>query len=145
MTTASPEETQALAAQIADRAAVFPFKGASVIALEGELGAGKTTLVQSIAKHLGVKEFIKSPTFVLMKQYKFKNQQLPVCNLYHLDCYRLRDEKDLETLGLKKIFDDKENLVLIEWSDRVQKILPLPHMTIHIDHIGENKRRIAIN
>lgn len=121
-------------------------KKALVIALEGELGAGKTVFVRGVTKALKIKAKIKSPTFTLAKKYKLPvtNYQLPITSLYHFDCYRLRDHRDLKILGIQEILNNPENLVLVEWSDRVKKILPKNHIKIHIDHIDKNTRKIKI-
>src|SRR3989344_2390081 len=105
-------------------------RSALVLGLEGELGAGKTTFVKGFAKALGVKSKISSPTFVLMKAYRLKLKAYN--NLCHIDAYRLKDHKDLARLGTREIFGSTENIVLIEWSDRVKKILPKNYMKIHI-------------
>lgn len=143
----SPEETQSFAKEQAHRLVKEGAGAPLVIALEGELGAGKTTFTQAFAEALGVKDRLKSPTFVLMKHYKIKpttnDQQLTT--LYHLDCYRLRDSKDLEPLGMKDIFNNLQNIVLIEWAERVADILPKNHWLVHIDHISEQERNITIN
>ena len=121
---------------------------ALVVALEGELGAGKTTFVQGFAKALQIKSKIKSPTFVIIKKYRLNpDLRFKISNLkfiYHLDCYRLRNHLDLKTLGIKEIFKNPENVVLIEWSDRIKSILPKNHIQIHIDHVSKNKRKIEI-
>src|SRR3989344_2832652 len=99
---------------------------------------------------LKIKAKIKSPTFSIMKKYLIpasKNFQFSIFNfqfLYHLDCYRLRDHKDLAILGIKDILTNPDNIVLIEWSDRVKKILPKNHTKIHIDHIDKNTRKLTV-
>jgi|SRR3989344_1848364 len=125
-----------------------------IIGLEGELGAGKTTFAQAFAKALGVKDKILSPTFVLIKSYKlqaisskpkaYNLKPIAFSFLHHIDAYRLKDHQDLASLGIKEIFEDSQNIVLIEWSDRVEKILPKDYIKIHIDHISENERKITI-
>ncbi len=130
----SKKETQAIASKLAAKTK------SGVIALEGELGAGKTTFVQAFAKSLGIKSKVKSPTFNILKRYK-----IPRANfLYHVDCYRLKDHRDGGPLGLKEIFKERENLVLIEWPERISKILPKNITRIHMDHVEENKRKIQI-
>ena len=132
----SPQETQKIAAELLKKIDSFKAKGAKVIALEGELGAGKTVFVKGLAKALKMKGKIKSPTFTIMRKYG---------HVYHLDCYRLKDENDLKTLGIDEILKNPDNLVLIEWSDRVKKILPGKHVKIHIDHISDTERKITIS
>lgn len=123
-------------------------KKAVVIALEGELGAGKTVFAKAFAKALGIKTKITSPTFVILKRYSFpltKNSKLKTENfLYHIDTYRLKDHRDLEALGINEIFRDPHHIILIEWADRVQKILPKNHIKIHFDHVDEKTRKIKI-
>lgn len=139
-TTRKPEETQKVAAKFVGELLDFKTEGARVVALEGELGAGKTVFVQAVSKTLGVKENIKSPTFVLMKSYAM----IKGFTLYHLDCYRLRDEQDLIPLEIKEILTDSKNIVLIEWSERVANVLPKEYFRVHIDHIDETTRNIEI-
>ncbi|KKS14020.1 MAG: hypothetical protein UU70_C0001G0009 [Candidatus Yanofskybacteria bacterium GW2011_GWA1_41_6] len=131
----SVKKTQRIAADLAQK--IIKTKKSAVIALEGELGAGKTVFVKGFAKALGIKSKIKSPTFVLMKKYKV---------LYHLDCYRVGNHKDLKIPELKEILDMSHNhdIVLIEWAERVKEILPKKHITVHIDHISKNERKITI-
>jgi len=119
-------------------------KEAIVIALEGELGAGKTTLTQGFAKGLGIEEKITSPTFVIFKIYSVpKGKHFK--KMIHVDCYRLKDYTDLKVIGFNKILEDNANIILIEWSDRVKEILPNKHIKVHIDHIEESVRKILIN
>ncbi|MDP3732922.1 MAG: tRNA (adenosine(37)-N6)-threonylcarbamoyltransferase complex ATPase subunit type 1 TsaE [Candidatus Daviesbacteria bacterium] len=143
----SPRETQEIASDLARK--IIKTKKGAVVALEGELGAGKTVFAKGFAKALGIKSKIKSPTFVLMKKYVSRGT-----NLYHLDCYRISDHKDLKIPELKEILDmphhykdrlcTKTVFVIIEWAERVRKILPKKHIKIHIDHISKNKRKITI-
>ena len=136
----STKETHKLSSDIAKKILkLAQQRHAIVIALEGELGAGKTVFTQGLAKVLGIKSRITSPTFVILKRYHFAKKYL-----YHIDAYRLRDEKDLKALGIGEIVDDPNNIVVIEWSDRVKKILPKKHIKIHIDHINDRKRKITI-
>ena|SRR3989344_8373079 len=117
--------------------------GATVIALEGELGAGKTTFVKALAKALGVKVAVTSPTFVLMKSYPLQH---PIFKkLVHLDAYRLNDYRALWPLEIKTILADPANLVLIEWAERVKPILPRKFIKVQIDHTGENTRKLTIS
>ena len=144
--TKSPKQTQQLAGFLLNKFLKTTRKYALVFALEGELGAGKTTFVQGLARALHIKAKIKSPTFNLMKKHKILDSRFSILasDFYHLDCYRLRDHRDLLLLGIKDILDNPKNIVLIEWSDRVKKILPKRHIKIHIDHINTNTRNIRI-
>lgn len=139
----SVKETQKIAADLAKDIFKKQTKnGAIIIALEGELGAGKTTFTKAFAKAMGVKKKLTSPTFVLMRQYKLDIGGFKL--LIHLDTYRLRDYRDLLPLGIKEILKNPENIILIEWADRVVEILPKNSIKIHLDHISENERKISI-
>ena len=110
-------------------------KSAVVLGLQGDLGGGKTTFLQGFAKGLGVKEKILSPTFVIMKRFK---------NFYHIDCYRIKNEKDILELGFEEIISDSKNIVAIEWPERIKKRLPKSIIIIKFDFIDKNKREIAV-
>lgn len=158
----SVKETQKIASDLADK--IIKSGEGAVVALEGELGAGKTTFIQGFAKALKIKSKIKSPTFVLMKKYSISQNAKPNVLkkafaqnrtrktydiqqntfLYHLDCYRVRDHKDLKISEFKEIIEMSHNIVLIEWAERIKEILPKKHITVHIDHISENERKITI-
>lgn len=113
-----------------------------VICLQGDLGGGKTTFTKGFAKGLGIKQNITSPTFVLMKEYLVNTEN--IYKLYHLDCYRLKDSKDVAELGLPDIIKDLNNIVLIEWAERISDILPKNCLHIKFDFIDENTREIRI-
>ena len=115
---------------------------ATVIGLYGDLGAGKTTLTQALAKSLGVKNRVVSPTFVIMKSYRLKVKSYKL--LIHIDAYRLERPEELLNLGWAAILADPKNLILIEWPERVSSIMPL-HTKVHFCHRGENCREIIIN
>lgn len=112
-----------------------------IIILTGELGAGKTTFVQGFAKGLGIKDKIISPTFVLIRQHKIKNKK----NLYHIDLYRLEAIKELQSIGLKEICSNPNNIVLIEWGEKAKDILPKNTIWIKFENLEGNKRRITVN
>ena len=107
-----------------------------LILLNGDLGAGKTTLTQFIGKHLGVKRNINSPTFNIIKSYKGGNLKL-----HHMDCYRLEDSD--EDLGFDEYFQD-EGITIIEWSQFIQDLLPKEHLIINIETLSETKRTIKL-
>jgi len=132
----SKKETQKIAANLAAETK------SGVISLEGELGAGKTVFAQAFAKALGVKSKVKSPTFNLIKRYKILKQSK---YLYHIDCYRLKGYKEAIPLGIKDIFKEDDAIILIEWPERINEILPKNIIRVHIDHISHNKRKIQIS
>jgi len=127
--------------------------GATVIGLTGDLGSGKTAFTQGFARVLGIKEKITSPTFVLQKNYKicsvkFKTNQNSKIqkfkNLIHIDAYRLDDPKELVNLGWEEIVGNPKNIIIVEWVERIKKILPKKYIQINLEHINEDKRRIRI-
>lgn len=117
---------------------------ALVISLRGDLGAGKTTFVQGFLRALGVKGGVTSPTFVLVKRFRLgagaKKKGLE--RAYHVDAYRLRSPGDAATLGLADAFADPRAVVLIEWPERLEKILPKRRVKLYFSHgrRGENGR-----
>ena len=110
----------------------------TVLALSGELGAGKTTLTQEIAKIFKVKEKVISPTFVIMKIYKIKYKNFK--NLIHIDAYRLKNGEELRHLGWDELIKNKDNFVVLEWPERVYDCLDENTFRIYIAHQDENTR-----
>jgi len=110
----------------------------SVVALIGTLGAGKTRLVQAIAKAAGVDPTtVSSPTYVLIHEYQ---GTVPI---YHFDVYRLNSINEFLQLGAEEYFE-RPGLSLIEWGDRVESALPQDHYTIRIEILGENSRKFIL-
>lgn len=116
----SLDETRELARDFLASLAVSETR-ATVIGLSGDLGAGKTAFTQALARELGISEPITSPTFVLEKIYKLANQKF--ARLVHVDAYRLESGAELLKLGFGELLADKNNLIIIEWVERVQEIL----------------------
>ena len=110
---------------------------ATVVALSGELGAGKTTFTQKIAKALGVEEAVTSPTFVLEKIYKLEGQKFT--HLIHIDAYRLNGAHELEVLGWKELLADSGNLILLEWPEKVVGAIPKDAIRISFEINGEER------
>lgn len=132
----SDNETKKIAANLAKHIT------SGVVSLNGELGAGKTTFVQGFAKGLGIKEKIISPTFVLIKQHKIPNNKNV---FFHIDLYRLENPEEFILVGIKELLDNPENLVLIEWGEKIKKYLPENTISIAIDKLKTNKRNIIIS
>lgn len=107
-----------------------------LVLLNGDLGAGKTTLSQFIGKALGVKRNINSPSFNIIKSYQGSNLRL-----HHMDCYRLEDSE--EDLGFDEYFED-EAVILIEWSQFISEFLPPSSLTINITTLNESERNIEL-
>lgn len=114
----------------------------SCIVLNGDLGAGKTTLTKSIAKILGVKENITSPTFTILNEY-----QTDKIKLFHFDMYRIESEEDLIELGFEDVFYfncDKDCYIFVEWAEKTPNLIPKKHYEINIEKLGLNERKFIL-
>lgn len=128
----SPEETDAAGARLAE--SLGP---GDVVALTGELGAGKTCFTQGLARGLGVTGRAVSPTFVLVNEYRGR---LPV---HHVDAYRTGSLTELLDLGLEELFSG-DGVTVVEWADKLLPLLPPHTVHVHIDGVGDEPRRITI-
>ncbi len=137
--TASPEETLALGARLAPLLAP-----GDVVALYGDLGAGKTHLVKGIAQGLGVDpESVSSPTFTLVNEYAGRDPAGAPLALYHLDVYRIEQLRELEEIGVEEILWG-EGLCLVEWPERMEALLPPHTLRLRLLHGEGDRRRIEI-
>ena len=135
--TYSATQTKNLSKRMSQK--ILKSKDAVVISLKGDLGSGKTTFVQGLAIGLEIKHKILSPTFVLMKKYKIPNTKK---QFYHVDCYRIKKAQDLSALNLKKLFLNPQNIIVIEWAERIEKILPKNTIIFEFKLINEKQRKI---
>src|SRR3989344_2328723 len=115
---------------------------ALVVGFYGNLGAGKTTLIQMIAKEMGVEDIVNSPTFVIEKIYETKHPHF--IRLIHIDAYRLEKAEELQALNFEELVENKHNLILIEWPENVKEILPSGHIKINCQFIDENSRSFEV-
>ena len=141
--TKSTEETKKLGEKLAKKILFdSPEKRgkAMIIGLFGDLGGGKTTFLQGFAKGLGIKEKILSPTFILMKRFRIPKFKI----FYHFDCYRISKPKEILDLGWKEIISNPQNIVAVEWADRIDKILPKDALRLKFAFIDETTRKITI-
>ncbi len=106
-----------------------------LLCVYGPLGAGKTALAQGVARGLGVTGAVTSPTFILIREYRGR---LP---FYHFDAYRLKGPEDLTLLGVEEYLAG-DGVVLVEWADRVDPVLPAERLNIVLDYSGENERKL---
>ncbi|MCF6097193.1 tRNA (adenosine(37)-N6)-threonylcarbamoyltransferase complex ATPase subunit type 1 TsaE [Thermovorax subterraneus] len=127
--TKSVEETQ----ELGEKLGRLLTKG-DLVALKGDLGAGKTAFARGIARGVGSEDFVTSPTFTIINEY---NGDVPVA---HIDVYRLSDAGELEEIGFRDYL--KEYVVIIEWADLVIDILPEEILWVELETIGEQERRI---
>lgn len=118
-----------------------PGAAAAVLGLEGDLGAGKTTFTQALARTLGIEAVPRSPTFVLMQAYQTRHVAWP--RLIHIDAYRLDSPEELTKLGWAELLSDPANLIVVEWPERVGAILPADHRRLKFAHLNETDREIS--
>ena len=165
--TTGSKQTQKLGEALAKE-----ISGGKIICLEGELGSGKTTFAQGFLKGLKVKGPYTSPTFTIIKHYckeipnpkfqipnKSKKLKSKIQNVYHIDAYRVNSD-DILNLGWEEIISDKRNIIIIEWADKIQKIIPKNCLWIKFEWVdlprrlaslelgrsgqaGENKRKLT--
>lgn len=136
-------QTQKLANQIAKKIlANTPGQGAFVLALRGDLGSGKTTFTQGLSKGLGVKNKVNSPTFVILKRFKIQGAKFK--NFYHIDCYRLNESEEILELGWLEIVTNPQNIIAIEWPEKIKKFLPKEAIYLNLKFIDKNQREIKV-
>lgn len=132
-------EAELFAARIAPRA-----DGATLVTLTGELGAGKTSFTQALAKTLGVTGHVTSPTFVLEKIYDLPDDTgRGFARLAHIDAYRLEGGGALAPLNFADLVRNPKNLVVLEWPERVADALPTPAYAISLTVLPDNARSIT--
>lgn len=140
--TQNAQETQKLGEKIGRDLKNKP----KILCLYGDLGSGKTTFIQGLAKGLGIKRRVVSPTFVFMKQYKNPPSAEPCFSnnpsFYHIDLYRINKVGEAKGLGLEEIFNESKAIVAIEWAEKIKKILPKKRIDIYFDYVSENQRKI---
>jgi tRNA threonylcarbamoyladenosine biosynthesis protein TsaE len=128
---------------------------ATLVALRGDLGSGKTTFVQALAKALGVTETLQSPTYVLMKSYDIPqgvaltsglSKATPFNKLVHIDAYRLENPKQFSALMPEQFLSDPKNIVCIEWPERIEGELPKPDLVLNFSSEGmqESERGVEV-
>ena len=150
--TKNAHETAALAKKIASG-----LRGSETLALIGELGSGKTTFVKALARALGVRDTVRSPSFVLMVPYrvhrrtkKLTRRVIPnkprasrgISWLVHVDAYRLKNTRQLKNIGLEEYLDQPDTVTVIEWADRVRGLLPRRSKIFTFRHGRSEKERI---
>jgi tRNA threonylcarbamoyladenosine biosynthesis protein TsaE len=113
-----------------------------VMTFEGDLGAGKTTLINAVCKNLGVKDVVGSPTFSIINEYQFEEggREFPV---YHIDLYRLEDEEEAQQAGVEACLYSG-HLCFVEWPQKVPSVLPEEIILVQLTAEGENMRRICV-
>jgi|SRR3989344_981011 len=150
--THSAKETQDVAIKLAQQILQQKSNNSAVVlALHGDLGAGKTTFLQGFAKGLGVGEVVNSPTFLIFKKFKIKRNKKqdtitkPFENFYHVDCYRLNDAEEILPLDFKEIIKNPQNIVAIEWAEKIAVLLPKDVTQINFNHLEGDTREIILH
>ncbi len=116
----------------------------TLVCFEGNLGAGKTTFIQGLLDGLGAEKPFVSPTFILMKQYDLAvSTPAGIKYIYHADAYRL-GAKEFREIGFEEWITDAQGITLLEWPERIAEILPEKYVTVKIESVSENERRIEI-
>lgn len=142
VTTHQREETQRLAAEVAQRLLTTPREHAAVVTLRGDLGTGKTTFSQGLLGALGVSDSVTSPTYMLVHRYPMTGA---FTNAYHVDAYRLGMQAELDALGLEEALADPKSLVIIEWPEIGGKQF-VPTVDVALHHgTTEDERIITVS
>lgn len=137
VTTNSFEETQ----KVGEEFSVL-LKGGDILCLKGDLGAGKTTFMQGLAKGLGVKQRIISPTFIIVRTYNISRKDSS--HLYHIDLYRTESVADMESVGLQEILEQKDAIVAIEWAEKLGPLQPKKRWELRFTPLTGEQRKIEI-
>ncbi len=148
--TENSKETKKLGAEFACN-----FQDGEIVCLSGDLGSGKTTFAQGMLEALSAEGPYTSPTFVIMKEYKPSispaspdpakrdNFQFPISNIYHIDAYRISRD-DIINLGWEEIIENKNNVVIVEWAERIKEVIPKRAVWIKFQWLNENRREIVM-
>ncbi len=133
LVTRGPAETRTLGAIVGEL-----LRPGDIIALHGELGSGKTQFVKGLARGLGVREAIHSPTFILANEHR--SGRLP---LFHIDAYRVTGVREAAGFGLEEYLDDA-GVTAIEWAERIEAALPPEHLKVRFTHLSDNEREVSM-
>lgn len=112
-----------------------------VVGLSGDLGAGKTAFVKEVAKNLGITEDVTSPTFVIQKNYPIDFHGFKT--LVHIDAYRLENGEEMKPLKFEETLKNKENLIFIEWPEKIESVLPQEIRKITFETVDETTRKLT--
>ena len=137
----SQKDLEVVALLLLEQIKIQPVTGAFVLGVSGNLGAGKTTLTQVLAKKLGVVASVKSPTFLLMEAYSISFDRFH--RLIHIDAYRLDKPEELANIGFFDLIKDNQNLIIVEWPEKVSSIMPEHTFRVNLFFVDENTRKIS--
>ena len=138
----SPSQTRKLGKFLAKELLKSKTEKALALGLEGDLGGGKTTFLQGFAEGAGIKKKILSPTFVILRKFRIKNLRFK--NFYHIDCYRIQKPKEVLELGFKEIISSPQNIVAVEWVDKINRFLPKKSLVLRFQFVNKNTRKICL-
>ncbi len=124
------------------RLAASPAIGNAVIALHGDLGAGKTTLVRHLLRALGVTGRVKSPTYAIVETYELAREPQAPLAISHFDFYRFDDAREWEDAGFRELFA-APGLKLVEWPEKAHAVMPAPDADIHLDTMTDDTRQVT--
>ena len=114
-------------------------RGALVVGLVGDLGAGKTTFVQGFAQGAGIRRRLVSPTFIIFRRYPLRKKRFDA--LVHVDAYRITKRTELRPLGFQSLLADSRALVIVEWADHIRASLPKDILWVRFDHAHDRMIR----
>jgi tRNA threonylcarbamoyladenosine biosynthesis protein TsaE len=114
-----------------------------VVLLAGQVGAGKTTLVQGLARGLNVEDYVQSPTFALAAEHQGRRADGDPIVLYHLDFYRLEGAEDLDSFGYEEYLEVDNGVVAVEWPERIAASMIDEYLLIEMRHLSDSKRRLV--
>ncbi len=134
--THSEKETEKFASELAKS-----IKPGTVIALHGDLGAGKTVFSRGFARGLGITEPISSPTYTIIQEYKVDTERW----FYHMDLYRIDDYVAALAFGVEEYLEEPTAYVLLEWPMRIKELLPVETQHVFIEHLSETARKITLD
>ena len=137
--THSPDQTRGVGAQLGRL-----LQPGDVVLLNGNIGAGKTTFVQGLARSLKVTDYVQSPTFTLVAEHSGQLADGVSLRLFHIDLYRLNDAADTFTVGIDEYLDQPDAIVVIEWPDRAREAMPDEYMLVEMQYVADAKRQLRI-
>lgn len=135
--TGSAAETKALAKEFAGK-----LKEGITLCLTGELGSGKTTFTQGLGEYYGLTR-MTSPTYIIVSQHEVNLSESKIKTLYHVDLYRLKNYWEIKAFSLDELWDDKSNLIVVEWPERLENYLPKSRYEIKFKNLAQDAREIT--
>jgi tRNA threonylcarbamoyladenosine biosynthesis protein TsaE len=139
MITHSPEQTRS-AGMLLGRL----LSPGDVVLLSGDIGAGKTTFVQGLARSLKTGDYIQSPTFTIVAEHAGTSHEDKPIRLYHIDLYRLTGTNDIDSFGFTEYLDDPDGVTVIEWPERAAAAMPEAYLLVELRYVADTKRNVRL-